>query len=62
MEEIASNDYNLNIPRYISTATPEEEIDLKAVNSELIRLEQEIKKATKKHNKFLKELGLPPLP
>jgi len=62
MEEIAANDYNLNISRYISTAMPEEEIDLKAVNTELVTLEQKIRDATKKHNKFLKELGLPPLP
>jgi type I restriction enzyme M protein len=28
MEEIATNDYNLNISRYISTAQREAEIDL----------------------------------
>jgi type I restriction enzyme M protein len=62
MEEIVSNDYNLNISRYISTAKPEEEIDLSAVNANLTTLEDEIKEATKKHNKFLEELGLPLLP
>ncbi len=62
MEEIATNDYNLNISRYISTAKAEEEIDLQAVNAELVRLEKEIVEATQKHNEFLKELGLPILP
>jgi type I restriction enzyme M protein len=62
MEEIAANGYNLNISRYISTAVAEEEIDLLAVNEELAALEQKIKDGTKKHNKFLRELGLPLLP
>ena len=62
MEEIEKNDFNLNISRYVSTAKPEEKIDLSDVNSELIDLEKKIKAAEKKHNKYLKELGLPPLP
>jgi type I restriction enzyme M protein len=62
MEEIAANDYNLNISRYISTAVQEEEIDLMAVHTELETLEREIAAATKKHNEFLKELGLSPIP
>jgi type I restriction enzyme M protein len=62
MEKIAAEDYNLNISRYISTAVDDVEIDLAAVNDNLIALEQKIKESTKKHNDFLKELGLPPLP
>ncbi|MDD5391790.1 MAG: type I restriction-modification system subunit M [Thiothrix sp.] len=62
MEEIAANDYNLNISRYISTAKAEEEVDLQAVNAELVRLGKGIVEATQKHNEFLKELGLPVLP
>ncbi|WP_088891394.1 type I restriction-modification system subunit M [Leptolyngbya ohadii] len=62
MEEIETNDYNLNISRYISTAVLEEEVDLSAVNRELLALDKKIVAATKKHNEFLKELGLPPLP
>jgi type I restriction enzyme M protein len=62
MEEIEGNDSNLNISRYISTAVAEEEIDLSAVNADLVSLEQKIDAATKKHNEFLKELGLPLLP
>ena len=62
MKEIADNDFNLNISRYISTAEAEVEIDLAATHAELVRIDGEIRKATAAHNKFLKELGLPPLP
>ncbi|SEF48820.1 SAM-dependent methyltransferase [Nitrosomonas ureae] len=70
MGEIANNDYNLNISRYISTAKQEEAIDLEAVHTKLAALEKQIDEAAGKHNdeaagkhnEFLKELGLPPLP
>ena len=62
MKEIEANDYNLNISRYISTAVSETEIDLAATHGELVEIENAIQKATTKHNKFLKELGLSPLP
>jgi type I restriction enzyme M protein len=60
--EIEKNDFNLNISRYISTATAEKEIVLEAVNAELVDIENSIRQATAKHNEFLKELGLSPLP
>jgi type I restriction enzyme M protein len=62
MKEIEKNDFNLNISRYISTATAEEEIDLAATHGELVKIEKAIAAATDKHNQFLKELGLPLLP
>jgi len=62
MSEIEKNDYNLNISRYISTAVGEEEIDLADTHRQLVDIEAEIQAATKKHNAFLAELGLPPLP
>ncbi|MFM9975596.1 MAG: type I restriction-modification system subunit M, partial [Beijerinckiaceae bacterium] len=62
MEEIESNDFNLNIFRYISTATADNEIDLGTVHEKLTLLEENITSATEEHNKFLKELGLPLLP
>ncbi len=62
MGEIEKNDYNLNISRYISTAVGEEVISLEETNAELVEIERAIQKATMKHNAFLKELGLPPLP
>jgi type I restriction enzyme M protein len=61
MEEIAKNDYNLNISRYVSTSVEEEKIELQEVNKKLISIEADIKKAKDMHNEFLKELGLPPL-
>lgn len=62
MDDISANDYNLNISRYVSTAVPEEEIDLSSVHAELVKVDAQIKTATEKHNAFLKELGLPLLP
>ena len=62
MDEIETNGYNLNISRYISTATAEEEIDLTAVHTDLVNIEERIVQATNKHNEFLKELGLALLP
>ncbi len=62
MEEIEQNDFNLNISRYVSTAEAEEEVVLQAVHTELVTLARNIEKARDKHNAFLKELGLPPLP
>ncbi|MEI8207520.1 MAG: N-6 DNA methylase, partial [Kiritimatiellales bacterium] len=62
MAEIEKNDFNLNISRYISTATAEAEIDLASTHDELVQIEKSIRSATEKHNGFLKELGLPPLP
>jgi type I restriction enzyme M protein len=62
MERIEKEGYNLNISRYVSTAEAEEEVDLGAVHSELVSLEEKISVATKRHNEFLRELGLPLLP
>lgn len=62
MEEIEKNDFNLNISRYVSTAVSEAEIDLDAVHAELVDVERAITEAKEKHNSFLKELGLKPLP
>jgi type I restriction enzyme M protein len=61
MDEIGKKDFNLNISRYISTAKSEETIDLKEVHERLVDIEKKAKDAADKHNKFLKELGLPPI-
>ena len=60
MKEIEANDFNLNISRCISTA--EAEIDLTATHRKLEEIEEKIRTSTAKHNEFLKELGLSPLP
>ena len=62
MEEIIANDYNLNISRYVSTAEAEKEIHLAEVHADLVRIEREVAAAKARHNIFLVELGLPPLP
>jgi type I restriction enzyme M protein len=62
MDEIEGNDFNLNISRYISTGKEEVAIDLSATHSELVEIEEQIQESTAKHNTFLKELGLSPLP
>jgi type I restriction enzyme M protein len=62
MAEIEKNEFNLNISRYISTATAEEEIDLAATHATLTQLDEKIRGATARHNAFLAELNLPPLP
>jgi len=62
MERIAEEGYNLNISRYVSTAEAEKQIDLKAVHADLKAIESEIDDAKKRHNAFLLELGLAPLP
>jgi type I restriction enzyme M protein len=62
MERIEAEGYNLNISRYISTAQREEEIDLLKTHEQLVLIEEKIRSAATRHNAFLKELGLPPLP
>ena len=62
MERIAEEGYNLNISRYISTAVSEAEIDLAANHQKLVDIERTCSAAKVKHNAFLAELGLPPLP
>lgn len=62
MEEIEKNGYNLNISRYVSNAPEEEVVNIEKVRQELEKIEEEIKEAKKKHNVFLKELGLKELP
>jgi type I restriction enzyme M protein len=49
-------------PWAVSTAEAEAEIDLAATHRELVNIEKAIRKATNKHNEFLKELGLSLLP
>jgi type I restriction enzyme M protein len=62
MSEIAANDYNLNISRYVSTAEGEVEVDLSAVHNQLVDIERDLDSAKHRHNAFLAELGLAQLP
>lgn len=55
-EEIAKNDYNLNIPRYVDTFEKEELPSLKDLCKELIQSELEVRKATNDLMATLKDL------
>ena len=57
LEEIQENDYNLNIPRYVDTFEEEEEIDLMAVRSERLALQNELANLEAEMAGYLKELG-----
>jgi type I restriction enzyme M protein len=54
--EIAENDFNLNIPRYVDTFEEEAEVDIKAVGVEIARLEAELKTVQAELDAELKKL------
>ena len=58
LTEIADNDYNLNIPRYVDTFEEEEPIDLDAVATELKQLEQNIATTNDTIADFCKQLNI----
>ncbi|MFM6684694.1 MAG: type I restriction-modification system subunit M [Dolichospermum sp.] len=60
IEQIKSNDYNLNIPRYVDTFEAEEVIDLNAIALQLKQIEQESKVTDVKISLFCEELGIEP--
>ena len=59
LKEIADNDYNLNIPRYVDTFEEEEQIEIGPIVKELKQLETQIKDTEKEIAKFCKELNIP---
>ena len=58
MSEIAENDYNLNIPRYVDTFEEEEPVDLDVVLAELKAVDTEMADIDVALADFCKELGL----
>lgn len=58
MREIAENDYNLNITRYVSLAQEEAPVDLAKNQEELEKIEERLAEARTKFNGYLRELGL----
>lgn len=56
-EEIAENDFNLNIPRYVDTFEEEDEIDLMAVRGEKTRQKADLAKLESRMEGYLRELG-----
>ena len=59
LAEVAENDYNLNIPRYVDTFEEEEPVDIKAVAAKLHALESDMKQTDASIAGFCKELGIP---
>lgn len=57
-EEIAENDYNLNIPRYVDTFEEEEMVDIDEVKANIANLETELAQVQQEMAKYLEELGL----
>ena len=55
-DEIAENDFNLNIPRYVDTFEEEEEIDIDAVQREIDRLEEELSRVPAEMAEKMKEI------
>ncbi len=58
LEEIANNDYNLNIPRYVDTFEEQEEIDIQAVMTGIKELEAKRADLDVQIEVYFKELGL----
>lgn len=56
-EEIRENEFNLNIPRYVDTFQEEAEVNITAVQKEIVKLETELKKVQAEMDTYLKELG-----
>ncbi len=59
LEEIAENDHNLNIPRYVDTFEEEEAVDLDVVSEELKDLEAELDNTNQTIADFCSELNIP---
>ena len=58
LAEIAENDYNLNIPRYVDTFEEEEPVDINAVMQEIKTLEAKRSELDKEIAGYFQELGL----
>ncbi|MEN0049583.1 MAG: type I restriction-modification system subunit M [Bacteroidota bacterium] len=58
LAEIAENDYNLNIPRYVDTFEEEEPVDIQAVAQELQKLDGDLMKNAQEIAAFCKELDI----
>jgi type I restriction enzyme M protein len=57
-EELAENDYNLNIPRYVDTFEPEAEVDIAAVSKEIEETEEALVEVQGRIKDYLSELKM----
>lgn len=58
LEEIAKNDYNLNIPRYVDTFEEEDSIDIEAIAKDIKALNKSINEIDKTIAQFCAELNI----
>lgn len=58
LEEVAENDYNLNIPRYVDTFEAEPAIDIEAVVNTIKQIDDDLSETEAQILAFAKELGI----
>lgn len=58
LQDIQTNEYNLNIPRYIDTFEEEAEVDIKTLHNEIVVLKQNLANTEAKMEEYLKALNL----
>ena len=57
-QEIADNDYNLNIPRYVDTFEEEEQVNIAQVQQNIAAIDAELSQVQAQMKKYMEELGL----
>ncbi|MGH9854036.1 MAG: type I restriction-modification system subunit M [Blastocatellia bacterium] len=57
-DEIGENDFNLNIPRYVTTFEEEEKVDVQVAQKEIEELETQLVEVRAEMKRHLEELGL----
>ncbi len=55
-KEIAENEFNLNIPRYVDTFEPEAEVDIEETQAEIVELEKQLVAVRAKMAGYMEEL------
>ena len=58
MSEIADNDFNLNISRYVDTSEDVPDVDLDAVREQISGIDKDMRKASAELEKAFRELGI----
>jgi type I restriction enzyme M protein len=58
LSDVAANDYNLNIPRYVDTFEAEDSIDINAIAQEIKNLDTQMAETDKLIADFCKQLNI----
>ena len=59
LEKLKDNDYNLNIPRYVTTFEIEDKVDINVVSIALKEVDNKLKETDKQIKKYCQELNIP---